>query len=547
MRKMRKKHSTIKFAVFLMVSLLLASGALLDIKPVSGTTQLSAAIWTTNPQGAEVNGNLYSNPRDVYLIGGPPKAGASGLSMGWYYFQVTDPSGNLLSTDPSAYRRFFVNNEGKITLAVDHRLKNVNGKGIVQLWPFDYSAKNGGEYKVWVTTEGSYNQFGFIPSLCKTDNFKVGKWSNDVLKYFELWVTSGVSGLSSVEFYVNYRVDIDGEGPLPPGPWSSVELLWNRKEGALDVFQYDTTVTIGSTIYWQFAFSNAAGLTLAVHGPELVTGELTNREFLFLINGHHYNSRPTEDVKIPVEGSHIILSDGTHSVDAFTDQNGYYEFIAVVPETPRDPWDYKVSLVDNDMLFAWFEHQADSAVDQTFDFYNYAAYMTNLELTTYPNIPTFNLVWTPSNEDDGLYKLSSTNPGSFHFNIENCAAPDSPVYIEVLLPPDGANDELLDSPNFLFQHQYIGGTYVLDLHVYDANSTTDITADFTITEINEKYAIITGSMPNSGEIILSLHLDYQIDGSLTQPQIDQFKSFLYDITVLIHGSIRGVHTYTEPT
>ena len=542
---MRKQHSTVKFAVFLLVSFLLVSGALLELKPVSGTTQLSGAIWTTDPQGVEVNGNLYSNPRDVYLVGGPHKAGASALSTGWYRFQVTDPSGNLLSTDSSEYRRFFVNSEGRITLAVNHRLKIVNGKGIVQLWPFAYSAKNGGEYKAWVTAEDSYNQFGFIPSLCKTDNFKVGKWANDTLKYFELWATSGVSGLSGVEFYVNYSVDIDGEGPLPPGLWSSVQLLWNRKEGALDVFRYDTTLTIGSTIYWQFTFLNALGLTPEMHGPELITGELTNREFLFLINGHHYNSRPTEDVKIPVEGSHIILTDGTNSVDAFTNQNGYYEFIAVVPDTARDPWDYKVSLVDGDLLFAWFEHQVDGAVDQTFDFYNYAAYMTNLEPTTFPDIPTFRLVWTPSNEGDDLYKLSSTNPGSFHFNIENYAAPASPVYIEVLLPPDGANDELLDSPNFLFQHQYIGGTYVLDLHVYDANSSIDITADFTITEINEKYAIITGSMPVSGEIILSLHLNYQIDGSLTQTQIDQFNSFVYDITVLIHGSIRGVHSYSK--
>ncbi len=538
---MRSRYYTVKFAVLVMVSFLLASGALLELKPASATAQLSGAIWTTDPQGVEVNGNLYANPRDVYLVGGPHKAGASGLSMGWYYFQVTDPSGTLLSTDLAEYRKFFVNSEGRITLAVNHRLKNVNGKGIVQLWPFAYSAKNGGEYKVWVTTEDSYTQFGFISSLCKTDNFKAGKWANDALKYFELWVTSGVSGLSGVEFYVTYRVDVDGEGPLPPGPWTSGQLLWNRKEGALDVFRYDTTFAIGSTIYWQFTFSNAIGLTPEIHGPELITGEMVNKEFLFLISGHHYNSRPTEEVKVPVGGSHIVLSNGTHSVDAFTNQDGYYEFIAVVPEIPRDPWDYEVSLVGSDSrILAWFEHQADSAIDQTFDFYNYAAYMSHA-LGTWPEIPEFRIVWTPSNDGEGLYKQSSTNPGSFHFNIESCGASGSPVLMDVLLPPAGANDPI-DSPNFLFHHQYIGGTYVLDLHVYDAVLNTDITEGFTIVEVNEKIATITGSMPDSGKIIVELHLDFQIWGALTESQVESFSDFEYTITVLIHGSIRGVHS-----
>jgi len=555
-RSMKTKHFQ-KFLrhslnlVLIVMLLMLASPLLPYSNAATMSGPVKGAIWTTNSKGEQVNGNLYSNPRDVYLVGGPHKPGALGLESGWYYFQVTDPSGNLLSTDNDGDRKFFVDSEGRITQVTSHRLKIVNGKGIVQLWPFTYSPQNGGNYKVWVTSEDSYNLFGFIPSLSKTDNFKVGKWEDDVLKYFELWVTSGVSGLPDVEFFVNYRVDVDGEGPLPPGPWTSGQLTWIPNpdpNSPLEVFQYDTTVTIGSYIYWQFTVSNVIGLPLEVHGPELISGELVNKEFLFLINGHHYDSRPTEDVKVPVEGSHIVLSDGINSVDTFTDQDGYYEFVAVVPEISQSPWDYKVSLVGSDLrLLAWFEHQAESAVDQTFDFYNYAAYMTNLEPATYPEIPTFELVWTPSNEDDGLYKLSSTNPGSFHFNIESCGAAGSPVYIEILLPPFGANDELIDSPNFMFHHQYIGGTYVLDLHVYDADSNEDITADFTIFEFDEKNATVTGSMPYSGEIILSLHLDYQIDGSLTELQIEQFNSFEYDITVLIHGSIRGVHSLSQPT
>ena len=548
--KVRTSRALSSYAHALVLCVLLSSTLIASIslisKPVLGVEQITGAIWTTGPRGEQVNGNLYSNPRDVYLVGGPHKAGALGFASGWYYFQVTDPSGNVLSTDGDEDRRFFINSEGYITLAINHRLKNVNGKGIVQLWPFEYSSKNGGEYKVWVTSEDSYSLFGFIPSLSKTDNFKAGKWRDDVLKYFKLYVTDGVSGLPGVEFYVNYMVDVDGEGPLPPGPWTSGQLISAVNpdpDSPLEVFQYDTTFTIGSYIYWQFSFSNAIGLMPEIHGPELIIGEMVNKEFLFLINGHHYNSRPTEDVKVPIEGSHIVLSNGTHSVDTFTDQYGYYEFIAVVPEVTQTPWDYKVSLVASDLsLLAWFEHQAESAVDQTFDFYNYAAYMSNLQMATYPEIPTFDIIWTPSNEDDGLYKQSSTNPGSFHFNIESCGVPGSPAFIEILLPPFGVNDELIDSPNFLFHHQYKGNTYVLDLHVYDADSGAEITANFTIVEIDEKNAIVTGSMPDSGEIILSLHLDYQVDGSLTPLQIEQFNSFGYVFTVLIHGSIRGVHS-----
>lgn len=154
----------------------------------AGASPPSGAIFTTLPDGSEVNFNIYDDKRDVYLDGGPgigaPQT-AAGLDDGDYYFQVTDPgSKNLLSTDAITCRRFTVS-AGLITsvapsgtcahntgLDVDH------GAVTVQLFPYADTPNPGGEYKVWVTRVENYQpgsgKFGFVPGNTKTDNFKVG-------------------------------------------------------------------------------------------------------------------------------------------------------------------------------------------------------------------------------------------------------------------------------------------------------------------------------------------------------------------------------------
>lgn len=167
----------------------------------------SGAIFTTLPDGSEVNFNIYPSKDLVYLDGGPGPGApvdAAGLDDGTYVFQVTDPSGKtLLSTDPAACREFTVSGgiitgvvaaggcEHVIGLDVDH------GATTVQLLPYDDTPNNGGVYKVWATMEANYldgcNQLGianglavvdcgykagvavhgFIPDASKTDNFKV--------------------------------------------------------------------------------------------------------------------------------------------------------------------------------------------------------------------------------------------------------------------------------------------------------------------------------------------------------------------------------------
>jgi hypothetical protein len=169
---------------------------------------VSGAIFTTDVAGSIVNANVqYASKCDVYLDGGPGNhapAGAAGLPAGYYYFQVTDPSGQtLLSTDAVSNRQLHVSTSGVIDSytgsggplhptgtdqdhpelgAITIRLANAT-------CPADYldTPNGGGVYKVWVTPAADFAGdptlvdnscgngcfHGFVPSKSKTDNFKV--------------------------------------------------------------------------------------------------------------------------------------------------------------------------------------------------------------------------------------------------------------------------------------------------------------------------------------------------------------------------------------
>jgi hypothetical protein len=166
------------------------------------------AIFTTTVDGSIVNANLYDSKCAVYLDGGPgpnAPANAAGLPDGEYYFQVTDPSGDvLLSTDPVSNRRFLV--AGGVIVAYtgdgsgpihptgtdqDHpELGAITIRIANDSCPSDFldTPNNGGVYKVWATPVGDFvgdaSQVdndcgggcfhGFVASQSKTDNFKVG-------------------------------------------------------------------------------------------------------------------------------------------------------------------------------------------------------------------------------------------------------------------------------------------------------------------------------------------------------------------------------------
>lgn len=148
------------------------------------TAQTSGAIYTSDRSGSLVNGNTYGNQRDVYLVGGPGAGApctAAGLPDGRYYFQVTNPSGQLLlSTDPIADREVVV--QGGVIVAhvtgAHRTYPGPCGSRVVQLIPFQDSPSSAGEYKVWLTPTARYDPMlggfhGFASRYSKTDNFKV--------------------------------------------------------------------------------------------------------------------------------------------------------------------------------------------------------------------------------------------------------------------------------------------------------------------------------------------------------------------------------------
>jgi hypothetical protein len=166
----------------------------LSLLTINATAAPSGAIFTTLPDGSKVNANIYTNKLDVYLDGGPgpnAPAKAAGLPEGDYYFQVTDPSGQvLLSEDPVNCRTFHVNADGVIdaqngTHAIGTEIDHPElGAITVQLMPYSDTPNPGGVYKVWITpidqfvgdtalVDNETGFHGFIPAWCKTDNFKV--------------------------------------------------------------------------------------------------------------------------------------------------------------------------------------------------------------------------------------------------------------------------------------------------------------------------------------------------------------------------------------
>lgn len=167
----------------------------------------SGAIFTTLPDGSEVNFNIYSSKDLVYLDGGPGPGApqtAAGLDDGTYVFQITDPSGKvLLSTDKAVCRQFTVAG-GIITgVVAAGGCEHVTGTDVdhgaktVKMMPYLDTPNNGGEYKAWATKVADFkagcvalgesdglnvvncgstggNKHGFVGANSKTDNFKVG-------------------------------------------------------------------------------------------------------------------------------------------------------------------------------------------------------------------------------------------------------------------------------------------------------------------------------------------------------------------------------------
>ncbi|MCJ2376260.1 hypothetical protein LNL84_05365 [Vibrio sp. ZSDZ34] len=203
-------YGRVKVIVLAVMSLVLSGYAF---------AKLDGAIFTTTPSGEIVNENVrYESKQEVFLDGGPgPNApgSAAALPEGFYYFQVTNPSGKCLlssidsdagvnggscyesvkgkggpknavtfSAEPLECRLFYFDGEDGIqfqnpTYTVSQKIKGQwvdvevpcshmlgseyiaeNGGELsegdtIQLFPFANTPNSGGVYKAWVATEQS--------------------------------------------------------------------------------------------------------------------------------------------------------------------------------------------------------------------------------------------------------------------------------------------------------------------------------------------------------------------------------------------------------
>lgn len=182
----------------------LAGAAILVLAAILGTGSLATpasvaafhgAVYTSDIDGSEVNGNHYDHAVDVYLTGGPCKGGTS-LDAGRYYFEVSDPSGKeslAVTGDPISHRVFTVDARGHVAAAAgsDHAVAAIPatadcrpGGSTMQIWPFKETPNHGGVYKLTVATAESVEAaedfkptatsfLGYEKLDAKTDVFKV--------------------------------------------------------------------------------------------------------------------------------------------------------------------------------------------------------------------------------------------------------------------------------------------------------------------------------------------------------------------------------------
>lgn len=160
--------------------------ALSAVAVLPGSASSGGAIYTTNRLGVQIVDNCYERNSEVHLTGGPEllaNCAGSRLDDGVYYFQVTDPAGQvLLSADSITQRTLLVSN-GVVSqyLGTTHivRLNGPCGAKLIQLMPFYNSPSPAGDYKLWMTPAERYDYkqsgfFGFDARYSKIAYFKVG-------------------------------------------------------------------------------------------------------------------------------------------------------------------------------------------------------------------------------------------------------------------------------------------------------------------------------------------------------------------------------------
>jgi hypothetical protein len=129
---------------------------------------LPGAIFTTDVSCTGVDLNIYISKSAVYVDGGPAHPGAAGLPEGEYYIQVTAPDGTLLGTSLGTGDETPIVVDASGEFAQCYQLSAILIKASNGTAGYDDTPNPGGEYKVWISTVGTFDN-----SATKTDNFKV--------------------------------------------------------------------------------------------------------------------------------------------------------------------------------------------------------------------------------------------------------------------------------------------------------------------------------------------------------------------------------------
>jgi hypothetical protein len=419
---MRKKILML-LGIVLVVSALVAQTA-------SAGQNVSGAIFTGLEGGEQVNKNIYTDKRDVYLIGGPgPNAppGAAGLPDGNYYFQVTDPPGKkLLSEDAVKCREFRVEGGVFVEYLGVGRYWNDKGTSVpchkdgwefgmhdtgfsidhnsltIQLMPYKDTPNNGGVYKAWATPVEHFSGdeekvdnpgkfHGFIPRYSKTDNFKVKLAPEipelEICKFEDLngngMFDEGEPSMASWIIIVtdplgvtnNYWTGEDGCVVIDAPVYGTYIIEEELPEG------WNVTATIVNDEYVEP--TNIVEVTVSRKNGNLYTVTFGNFEE-FCVDGYKYNDLNGDgnwDAGEPgIEGWKITLyrsTDGgitwTEYAVEYTDANGYYEFCVdvggdfKVEEEDRSGWSHTSSTS--------FTFTAESGVDRgPYNFFNFECF-----------------------------------------------------------------------------------------------------------------------------------------------------------------------------
>jgi hypothetical protein len=380
-----------------------------------------------------VNKNIYTDKRDVYLLGGPgPNAppGAGGLPDGNYYFQVTDPSGKKLLSEDAVLCREFVVEGGVFTeyLGVGRVWEESKGNFVpchkdgweygmhdtgfsidhnsltIQLMPYANTPNNGGVYKVWATPTEHFDGnpekvnnpgkfHGFIPRYSKTDNFKVKVGQPPEIPELKICKFEDTNG--------NGLFD-DGEPAMESwiitvtDPLGVTNVYWTGEDGCVVIDvpvngkylieeelpeDWSVTATIVNGEY--VVPTNVVEITVSNKNGDLYTVTFGNFEE-FCVDGYKYNDLNGDgdwDTGEPgLENWKITLyrsTDGgatwTEYAHTYTDSNGYYEICVDVGG------DFKVVEEDpagwSPTSQTYFTFVATSGTDQgPFNFFNFQCF-----------------------------------------------------------------------------------------------------------------------------------------------------------------------------